>query len=168
MQYYYDGAMYIEEKDAPKANDILKKAKGFEDCHFFNLDMLETGFVDGRFDFGEFTGYEEVWDIDDDIEALFNALVNAGIDVCVIINYSGDENGALRNRGKQFLRLDVSESGVIDAADKDLIAELKSRGYRITKDDYDSDDEDVCDDEPSDANIEIGFDPYMGCYSDEC
>ena len=26
----------------------------------------------------------------------------------------------------------------------------------------------ACDYEPDDSNLEMGFDPYLGCYTDDC
>ena len=28
--------------------------------------------------------------------------------------------------------------------------------------------DEFCDEESSDTNLECGFDPYMGCYTDDC
>lgn len=32
----------------------------------------------------------------------------------------------------------------------------------------DEDDEDDAPDEPDDSNLEVGYDPYLGCYTDDC
>ena len=50
----------------------------------------------------------------------------------------------------------------------DLLCEGANRGDGETGEVIQSSDEDYDYDEPADIDSDMGFDPYMGCFSDDC
>ena len=50
----------------------------------------------------------------------------------------------------------------------DLLGEVANLVDGETGEVIESSDEDYDDDEPADIDSDMGFDPYMGCFSDDC
>ena len=74
---------------------------------------------------------------DGDIERKLNKVVDAftalDISIDVSVNYYGDYNGRYIVRDGELVDLDENEVAVMESNDDDLIKELESRGYTITK-----------------------------------
>lgn len=124
--YYYSGTISVPTWQRGDANEIIARSK------FVISGEVDAVFrPDGQnavFDIGEATDYRDWFDLDDYIEELFNDFLDHGIHADIKINYTGDFDGGLRNRGDKFLRLDTVGASIFDASDKELIDELKARG----------------------------------------
>lgn len=123
--WYYSGEITVPKEQMDKANEILEESKLNDDLCIRN--GFKSAYDDAVFDIGEATGYSECFNVTDQIEELFEALLDTDIHANVHVNYTGDWDGAIRNRGDKLLYLDVAKAGVFDASDKELIDDLKAR-----------------------------------------
>ena len=76
-------------------------------------------------------------DLDGNIEDQLIAIVNSfnvfDIPVDISIDYSGDYKGRYITRNGELVDLGEYEVAIMEAHDDDLIKELESRGYKVTK-----------------------------------
>lgn len=74
---------------------------------------------------------------DGDIERKLNKVVDAftalDISIDVNVNYYGDYEGRYIVSDGDLVDLDKTEVAIMDSSDNDLIKELESRGYKVTK-----------------------------------
>lgn len=74
---------------------------------------------------------------DGDIERKLNKVVDAftalDISIDVNVNYYGDYEGRYIVSDGDLVDLDKTEVAIMDSDDNDLIKELESRGYKVTK-----------------------------------
>lgn len=74
---------------------------------------------------------------DGDIERKLNKVVDAftalDISIDVNVNYYGDYEGRYIVSDGDLVDLDKTEVAIMDSSDNDLIKELESRGYAVTK-----------------------------------
>ena len=77
---------------------------------------------------------EELYgDIEDELSAIVNSFGVFDVPVDVNVKYWGDYNGMYIVRNGVLVDLDENEVAIMDSSDNDLIKELESRGYTVTK-----------------------------------
>ena len=72
-------------------------------------------------------------DIEDELSSIVNLFSVFNVPIDVNIKYWGDYNGIYIVRDKNLVNLDEDEVAIVEANDDDLIKELESRGYKVTK-----------------------------------
>lgn len=72
-------------------------------------------------------------DIEDELSSIVNSFGDFDVPIDVNIKYWGDYNGIYVVRDKNLVDLDEDEVAIVEANDDDLIKELESRGYTVTK-----------------------------------
>lgn len=87
-------------------------------------------YIEGKYAIREL---EEDGDIEDELSAIVNSFGVFDVPVDVNVKYWGDYNGMYIVRNGVLVDLDENEVAVMESDDNDLIKELESRGYTITK-----------------------------------
>lgn len=88
-------------------------------------------YIEGQYAIREL---EELYgDIEDELSSVVNSFSVFGVPVDVNIEYWGDYNGMYIVKNGVLVGLDENEVAVMESNDDDLIKELESRGYTITK-----------------------------------
>lgn len=72
-------------------------------------------------------------DIEDELSSIVNSFSDFDVPIDVYIKYWGDYNGIYIVRDKNLVDLDEDEVAIVESNDDDLIKELESRGYTVTK-----------------------------------
>lgn len=88
-------------------------------------------YIEGTYAIREFEEFHG--DIEDELSSIVNSFGVFDVPVDVNIKYWGDYNGMYIVRNGVLVDLDENEVSVMESDDNDLIKELESRGYTITK-----------------------------------
>ena len=88
-------------------------------------------YIEGAYAIREFEEFHG--DIEDELSSIVNSFGVFDVPVDVDIKYWGDYNGMYIVRNGILVGLDENEVAVMESNDNDLIKELESRGYKVTK-----------------------------------
>ena len=91
-------------------------------------DFLEQGYYVEEGD-DELEIPDQYGDCEDELNALHSEFSSIIDDINV--NYYGDYDGGYRIVDGKLKNFDISDLGIIDAQDEELIAELERRGYKV-------------------------------------
>ncbi len=99
------------------------------------LDVVGFEFVDDNILVdGMYTvEINEDGDIEEKLRKVVNVFTALDIYINVSVNYYGDYEGRYIVSDGDLVDLDKTEVAIMDSDDNDLIKELESRGYKVTK-----------------------------------